>query len=587
LPADVRLIAPGPEVPEAVARFAGAWSGAWLDRGREALCHTLVVEKVFANSAAGVIHSIGTYESWDIRQPNFWRATGWIVEGVLRFHLPLQVPDRPELAYRFAGAALQGTFKGEGRVRLTRVADVRQVGCGLQSAGPPPAPAATGARDRLTAAELSVPAEAGTGLVHNAYFMPVGQAASAVHALKGTLRIGPATLVRARHGCAGLAETLPGFSVALFTHGDYLVPVVRDILDPPGVILSPGRVWSEPGDGGLSRASLPFVLTDQANAARHGLATFLYDDIRVSILRFQIVQETVPWQDKFDAWGQASMSYAPGPIPDEEALQARFTTEVQQQTPIRPWSAVPVSVLSWARRLASFDSDTVPDDLKVSGVVVDAVIYLRGCDTRWGPYPYCREMRHGVFSVTKSMGAAVALLRLAQTYGDQVFTLKIKDYVMVTAPHDGWERVTFGDALNMATGIGDLAPQREPNDVHADENKPKMAQWHRARTAKKKLDIGFSYGRYSWGPGEVLRYNSAHTFVLAAAMDSFLKRQAGPHAHLWDMVVNEVFRPLLCAHAAYPGSGWRPWHSDSGVWPSCHDRRRGETHHAVATRRPV
>ena len=46
LPADVRLIPPGPEVPEAVARFAGAWSGAW---GRsDGLCHTPVVEDVFA-----------------------------------------------------------------------------------------------------------------------------------------------------------------------------------------------------------------------------------------------------------------------------------------------------------------------------------------------------------------------------------------------------------------------------------------------------------------------------------------------------------------------------------------------------------
>jgi hypothetical protein len=113
LPADVRLTAPGSEVPEAVARFAGAWSGAWLDKGREALCHTLVVEKVFANGAAGVIYSIGTYEGWNIRQPHFWRATGWIVDGALRFSLPL--PDHPELTYRFTGEALQGTFKGEGR----------------------------------------------------------------------------------------------------------------------------------------------------------------------------------------------------------------------------------------------------------------------------------------------------------------------------------------------------------------------------------------------------------------------------------------------------------------------------------------
>lgn len=56
LPADVRLIAPGPEVPEAVARFAGAWNGA-SERMRRSdpLCHTPVVEEVFANGYARVI----------------------------------------------------------------------------------------------------------------------------------------------------------------------------------------------------------------------------------------------------------------------------------------------------------------------------------------------------------------------------------------------------------------------------------------------------------------------------------------------------------------------------------------------------
>src|SRR5262245_59602404 len=42
LPADVQLIAPGPEVPEAIARFAGAWTGAWGEGRGEVLCHTLI-----------------------------------------------------------------------------------------------------------------------------------------------------------------------------------------------------------------------------------------------------------------------------------------------------------------------------------------------------------------------------------------------------------------------------------------------------------------------------------------------------------------------------------------------------------------
>jgi len=52
----------------------------------------------------------------------------------------------------------------------------------------------------------------------------------------------------------------PGFSVSFFTYKDYLIPVNQGLLEAEGshkawdIILSPGRVWSEPGDNGMSRA---------------------------------------------------------------------------------------------------------------------------------------------------------------------------------------------------------------------------------------------------------------------------------------------------------------------------------------------
>ena len=64
------------------------------------------------------------------------------------------------------------------------MADVDQVGCGLQASSLPLAPPAAGPRDRLTAAEL-LATDAGTEPVHNAYFMPVGQATPAIHAETG------------------------------------------------------------------------------------------------------------------------------------------------------------------------------------------------------------------------------------------------------------------------------------------------------------------------------------------------------------------------------------------------------------------
>ncbi|MBI3757956.1 MAG: serine hydrolase [Deltaproteobacteria bacterium] len=467
--------------------------------------------------------------------------------GALRFQLRLPLSGA-QVAYRFAGETLQGAFEGGGWRPMTRVANLHQIGCGSQAGKLPPVPPAAGPRDQLTADELLKTTDAGTGPVHNAYFLPVSQSAPARHAFKGTVKIEATTVFKARHGCAGLAESLPEFTTAFFTHGEHLVPVIRDILQPPSMlILSPGRVWSARDDQGMSRASFPFVLVSPySNETHNGLATFLYDDTRVSALRVQVVQETASWA-KYDGWGQAAMSYTPGLIRNEEALQAQFAAELQQQTPIQPWSTLQVSPgTQWP---AHFDGEAAPEDVSASGLVVDGAIYLHGCETRYGPYPYCRQMRHGVFSVTKSLGATVALLRLAQKYGDEVFDLKIKDYVPVTATHDGWERVTFADALNMATGIGDLAPQREPNQPFADEGKPKMNQWGRARTTKEKLAVCFSYGKYPWGPGEVLRYNSTQTFVLAAAMDSFLKRKEGPHAHLWDIITAEVFQPLGIFHA--------------------------------------
>lgn len=69
LPADVHLIAPGPQVPEAVARFAGVWSGEW--ERTDGFCHTLVVEEVFANGFARVTSSHGASLALDVPLPGF------------------------------------------------------------------------------------------------------------------------------------------------------------------------------------------------------------------------------------------------------------------------------------------------------------------------------------------------------------------------------------------------------------------------------------------------------------------------------------------------------------------------------------
>ena len=69
LPADVKLIAPGPDIAPEAARFAGAWTGAWKEQETDTLCATLVVEELLPSGHARVIYGHGTWEPLWIRCP--------------------------------------------------------------------------------------------------------------------------------------------------------------------------------------------------------------------------------------------------------------------------------------------------------------------------------------------------------------------------------------------------------------------------------------------------------------------------------------------------------------------------------------
>jgi hypothetical protein len=329
-------------------------------------------------------------------------------------------------------------------------------------------------RDRLTYEELMADDHLPDGPIDNGYFVPVGESAPARHAFEGTLTVPARTVqIKALPGFQGNDRTFPGFSVAFFTYEGYLVPVERGILEGEvgtwGLILGPGKVWSEPGDRGMSRASFPFVLVNRDSnspRAQNGVATFLYDDVGVSSLRLQIVQEINPLF-RYDLWGQIPVEYAPGPVADREALVARFAEELARQVEIRPLAELEAQ--SDRELISMFTDGLALEEISATGLVVDGVLYLHPPMTRYGEYPFPRTMRHHVYSMSKSVGNGIAMLRLAQKYGDQVFDLRIADYLEVTADHEGWDEVTFEDALNMAIGVGNGSHDRSPLDVYADD----------------------------------------------------------------------------------------------------------------------
>lgn len=410
-------------------------------------------------------------------------------------------------------------------------------------------------RDVLTLSELGTEQPTGMSLVPNRYFVAIGAEARAHHALEGTIDV-PWTKMQntapwSLHWKNEGVRWFPTFSARFFTHGGHLVPIERGILCPSErhywcVILSPGRVWSERADHGMSRASFPFVLVNEySNDAHNGLATFLYDDDSISPIRFQIVQESSFDPYKFDAWGQALATFVPAKIEGRVKYSRSFDREAAASLPTGAWDGL--AARYGKDRLSQLSRSVPKAELSAAGLVVDGVLYLEAGETRQGPYPYPYVARHGVYSVTKSMAAALALFRLSVKYGDEVPTYRIVDYVDVMADHDGWKKVTFADALNMATGVGEVKPGPGVS-VSADEERPRFYSFIAARSLAEKLRIAFSYPDYPWGPGEVLRYSSINTFLLAAAMDRFLKKKEGPDADLWKMIETEVLEPIGIQH---------------------------------------
>jgi len=417
--------------------------------------------------------------------------------------------------------------------------------------------------DEITTASLLARHWTG-GVVANAAFLPGPDAAPAHEDFAGTLVLAEARMTTApavfssRRILGRDPKLFPAIALGFVTDRGDLVPATQDVIRAGSagqgrsfwdVIVQPGRVWSVAGDAGWSRAAFPFALVNSIEGETHnGFATFLYRQGKLSNLRFQIVQQTAPFyvKDHFTASGLVPARFRPLAGVDAAAVLQRYDAAQADAVPVASWDDLAGKV--GAARLDGFDGATPVSDIVLSGLDFGGTFYLRRCDSAdeaAGPLPWCERARFGVWSATKALANAAALLRLAQKYGPEVFDLEIADYVPQAAHAAAWRGIRFGNAINMATGIGDGSTRRDPNDINDGYIGPSYAAWYEARTRAGKIAaILRSSRRYPWPPGQVARYRDQDMFMLGVAMDGFLKSKEGQQADLWSMLEHEVFAPI-------------------------------------------
>lgn len=428
---------------------------------------------------------------------------------------------------------------------------------------PPLVSPAGPAADDLPRTDL-VAGRAGSAPVANGAFYP-GADALPARAFTGVLRIWqshleaqPALEKPVQDGRD--ARLLPGVVIEFITLGDLLVPVQRGEMvretEPvkiPSywrVIPQVGRVWREKADGDWSRAAFPLMLVnDTENHAHQGLATFVYRGSEVSNLAVQFVQQTAPYllSQHFVAWGTARATVTKSDPSTLAANAASARLELAARLPAKPWGELEKEVPPGT--LDGFGGPLYPQWRVEAALVRNGTLYYQESSTPYGPYPYPLEMRFGVRSLMKSVGAPLALLRLAEVYGPWVLTLKVGDYVPGLDPK--WRRIRFLDAANMATGFGGMGSLKtnpnDPFDGYLDGN---YDGWYTAPSHAEKLaQINANLRAYPWEPGCVMRYRDQDFYLLGAAIDGFLKSVRGPDSDLWQMLKAEVFEPIDIQHA--------------------------------------
>ncbi len=336
---------------------------------------------------------------------------------------------------------------------------------------------------------------------------------------------------------------LPPFDFVFVQNGSYLIPVQQGLIITGhpywNCFLGAGRIWKESGDGGWSRCAIPFglVLRNQ-NSVHHGSLTFLFNGTTISKVRYQITQETCTWF-KCDMWGQVSAQYTPSSPTNSLTLKESYAQEVKSRTPTKPLSELPKDYPNSKVDIGVFGQGITPAHRTAYGIFVGGTHYMGAQPTRYGVYPFPYELRLPSFSVAKSVFASVALMRLAQRYGDAVVDWKIKDYLPETATSKGnWQNVTFNNTLDMATGNYDSA------GYMADETSPSMSQnFFLKEGYKDKIKAALNYPNRTT-PGKHWVYRTADTFIAVTAMNNLLQQKAGTSADLFRMLCDDVLTPI-------------------------------------------
>jgi hypothetical protein len=334
-------------------------------------------------------------------------------------------------------------------------------------------------------------------------------------------------------------------------------------------ILEPGQAWTEPGDAGWTRVALPFALQERnANCTHNGVMTFLFrGNGEVSRVAYQVGSETCQYL-QIDLWGTLPASFRPGAVANAKEVAAAHRQEVAIRLPVKPLQALAADYPG--AEPSRFDWFP-PDEVSTFGFAIDGVHYSGGCNTRYGPYPFCAVMDLPSYSLAKAIFAGTAYLMLEQSWpgaGEQPVT----EWVPECRQDGRWEGVTLQHLLDMTTG------NYESTEPDVDEFASYETDFMAGETHAQKINTACTLFPRKAEPGTTFAYHTSDSYIAGTLMNAFLKHRAGADRDIHrDVLVGGLFEPLMLSPVSWttrrtydavaqPFTGWGlTLHSDDIV----------------------
>lgn len=335
----------------------------------------------------------------------------------------------------------------------------------------------------------------------------------------------------------GLLRTLPPLELSLAAEGTVLLPAQRLPLPsthPVWQLLAGEGRWQRDGTGGLG-LQLPLNLLEQgANCIHYGeLTVALEPGGSAGQAEFIVTGQTCEYF-KFRARYHGDAVWRADEVERLPVHESRFPVstleELRRETGIDPGQLAPPAGVS-------------AEHLTVAGLLLDGRHYQSDCTVQGSDARRCQQLPLPTFSLSKSLLAGVALMRLERLVpGSSQRTIA----ELLPACGEGWRDVTILQALNMQTGRFDHPGYFEDEEA-AIASPLFLAPGHREKLA-------WACGAYPRreAPGQRWVYHSSDTYVAVTAMAALLREyRDGQEADIYsDLLYRELWSDLALSPLA-------------------------------------